>query len=409
MSAMATILIMGKRAYGTGSLYLKDGDWYGRWRDAAGRHARKLGRAKTGGSRDGLSQKQAEARFREILLEADVVARAGEHLTVRELGIAHLAALEKHGRKPSHIRSTRYQLENHVYPLLGDLDVSTLDSSDVRRVIDRMAVGKSPKTIRNVAGTLHALLRLAVERDLLARNPVEGVRLPRVRHSTELHFLTPAELERVLLAAPHVDDEEVTQAERDQWPATRLLILTAAATGMRLGELRGLRWQDLDFGAMKVRVQHSYLRGKLSPPKSQRSVRAIPLASRLVAELEEHHRSTAWNQDGHYVLAHPNTGRPMDDSRLLLHFKAALKRANVRPVRLHDLRHTFATTIAASGRVPLRTLQEWMGHESITTTQIYAAYMPGEDEAALLDSALGGQFGGQSRPHHSVSTPANKA
>lgn len=389
----ATIVLMGKRSYGTGSLYEKNGDWYGRWRDAAGRHAKKLGRVKTGGSRDGLSQRQAEAEFRRVLLEADAMARAAERLTVREIAVAHLANLERNGRKPSHIRASRYQLENHVHPVLGDLDVSTLDASDVRRVMDRMvANGKSPKTIRNVAGTLHSVLRLAVERDLLARNPVEGIRLPRVERSTELRFLTPDELERVLDAPPVAGDGS-TQAERDQWPATRLLILTGAATGMRIGELRGLRWQDLDFGAMKVRVRHAYLRGHLTTPKTNRSVRAIPLASRLVTELDAHHRSTAWNLDGDYVLAHPNTGRPMDDTRLMVHFKAALRRANVRPVRIHDLRHTFATTIAASGRVPLRTLQEWLGHESITTTQIYAAYMPGEDEAALLDAALGGAFG----------------
>lgn len=387
---------MGKRAYGTGSLYEKDGDWYGRWRDATGRHARKLGRAKTGGSRDGMSQKQAEAALRKVLLEADSITHAAERLTVRELGTIHLATLENHGRKPSHIRASRYQLENHVYPLLGDENVSTVDSTDVRRIIDRMLTqGKSPKTVRNVAGTLHSLLRLAVERDLLPRNPVESVRLPRVLPSTEIRFLTRDEIERVLQAAP---DTTAPKAERDQWPAVRLLILTAALTGMRMGELRGLRWQDLDYGAMKIRVRHAYLRGKLSPPKSRRSTRAIPLASRLLTELEQHHRTTVWNQDADYVLANPNTGRPMDDTRLMGYFKAALKRADVRPVRIHDLRHTFGTTIAASGQVALRTLQEWMGHESITTTEIYADYMPGANEAALLDKALGGQPGGQYRP-----------
>jgi integrase len=92
------------------------------------------------------------------------------------------------------------------------------------------------------------------------------------------------------------------------------------------------------------------------------------------------------------VLAHPYTGRPLDRVRLLLHFKAALQRADVRPVRLHDLRHTFATTVAASGAVSLLTLQEWMGHRDLKTTQIYANYMPGEREAQLVDAAFGGQW-----------------
>jgi integrase len=62
--------------------------------------------------------------------------------------------------------------------------------------------------------------------------------------------------------------------------------------------------------------------------------------------------------------------------QLLRRFKAALWRADVRPVRVHDLRNTFATTVAASGQVSIRTLQEWMGHQNITTTQIYADYLP---------------------------------
>jgi len=88
------------------------------------------------------------------------------------------------------------------------------------------------------------------------------------------------------------------------------------------------------------------------------------------------------------VLAHPHTGRPLDHARIGLHYQAALVRADVRKIRVHDLRHTFGTTMAASGKVSLRTLQEWMGHEDIRTTQIYADYMPGERESELIDDAF---------------------
>jgi len=157
---------------------------------------------------------------------------------------------------------------------------------------------------------------------------------------------------------------------------------------MRLGELRALRWQDLDFGAMKIRVRYSFVRGEMGTPKSRRSVRTVPLSAQLVDELDAHHKRTVWNQDVDLVLAHPHTGRPLDRVRLLQHFKAALQRAEVRPVRIHDLRHTFATTMAASG-VPMRTLQEWMGHVDYRTTQIYADYAPAANEAAMVDAAFG--------------------
>jgi integrase len=88
------------------------------------------------------------------------------------------------------------------------------------------------------------------------------------------------------------------------------------------------------------------------------------------------------------VFANPHTGRPMDRSKILKRFKAACKRAAVKPVRFHDLRHTFGTRIAASGQIPMRTLQVWMGHRYYNTTQIYADYQPGEREAELIDGAF---------------------
>lgn len=379
-----------RRTYGTGSLYQKNGAWYGRWRDADGRHARKLGPVKAGRG-DGLTKREAESKLRVLLLAADGrERRSPDQITVGELAPVLLARLEERGRKPSHLRSTGYHLSVHIVPQLGDLEVRDVEPQDVKRLVDHLIrQGRSPEMVRNVAGTLHSLLRLAVDRGVIDRNPVEAVELPRVPRSDSIRFLTRAELERVL-SAPPVDGLEAGRAVIDQWPVTRLVVLTAAMTGMRLGELRALRWDDLDFGASKVRVRRSYVRGELSSPKSKRSVRAIPLATRLVAELEAHRRSTSWNQDDDFVLAHPHTGRPLDDTRLLRHFKAALRRAGVREVRIHDLRHTFATTVAASGAVSLRTLQEWMGHRDIQTTLIYADYMPGEHEQEQLDAAFGG-------------------
>ena len=108
----------------------------------------------------------------------------------------------------------------------------------------------------------------------------------------------------------------------------------------------------------------------------------------MLSELDAHHTQTIWNQDDDLVFAHPHTGRPLDKARLGLHFKAGLARAGVRQIRIHDLRHTFATTIAASGHVSLRTLQEWLGHEDARTTQIYAHYIPAPREAQLIDEAF---------------------
>jgi integrase len=87
------------------------------------------------------------------------------------------------------------------------------------------------------------------------------------------------------------------------------------------------------------------------------------------------------------VFANPVSGEPLGRSRLIGRFKEARDRAKLRAIRFHDLRHTFGTMMAAQG-VPLRTLQEWMGHRDLSTTQIYADYAPSEREVEYVDRAF---------------------
>jgi integrase len=135
-------------------------------------------------------------------------------------------------------------------------------------------------------------------------------------------------------------------------------------------------------------MRRNFVRGEYGTPKSKRSTRSIPLAERLAGELHAHWTRTAYAADEDLVFAHPHTGKPMDRSSLLKRFKRSLRRGGVRMVRFHDLRHTFGTRCAGSG-VAMRTLQEWMGHRDFKTTLIYADYMPGAQEADLVDRAFG--------------------
>jgi integrase len=180
----------------------------------------------------------------------------------------------------------------------------------------------------------------------------------------------------------------------------RTLYLTAAMTGMRQGELLALRWRDIDWTAGRVRVRRNYVRGEFGTPKSKRSSRAVPLADRLAAELERHFQRSAFQGEDDLVFCHPVVGGPLERSRLLKRYKAALKRAGVREVRFHDLRHTFGTRTAAAG-VPLRTLQEWMGHRDFKTTLVYADYQP---DAAREGELVERAFGAGSNPGSNLST-----
>jgi integrase len=100
-----------------------------------------------------------------------------------------------------------------------------------------------------------------------------------------------------------------------------------------------------------------------------------------------HTQRSEYRGDGELVFAHPQTGSPLDRSKVIKRFKAACRAAGVREVKFHDLRHTFATRLAASGQ-PLRTIQEFLGHADSKTTQIYAHYAPSEREVQMVNEAF---------------------
>jgi integrase len=102
---------------------------------------------------------------------------------------------------------------------------------------------------------------------------------------------------------------------------------------------------------------------------------------RVAAELTLLSRHSEYVAADELVFGHPQTGRPYDASRLRKRFKAAVMRAEIRPIRFHDLRHTFGTRMAAAG-APLRNIQEWMGHGDYKSTLIYADYAPDPDLGA---------------------------
>jgi hypothetical protein len=133
------------------------------------------------------------------------------------------------------------------------------------------------------------------------------------------------EVEAVLRAVP---DDDFGGVER-------VLYLAAVMTGMRRGELLGLRWGDIDWEAKRIRVRRNYVRGEFGPPKSRRSSRSVPLTDRLAGELQRHDDSAPFQSDEDLVFAHPHSrkpGTPLDGSKVLKRFKAALRGAGVRVV-----------------------------------------------------------------------------
>jgi integrase len=401
---------MPKRSYGTGQVYLKWGAWYGRWRTSDGRRLnRRLGPARVPGTSTGLTRREVERLFRKVRDAEEAAPRPvlASRVTVEDAAESLRRKLAMQGSRKSYLENCESMQRVHIVPRLDNAPVSKIARKDVEALAEGMFKdGRSPKTVRNVLTFLYSIFEHAIDEGWCAHNPVRRASRPR-RHRAgdaepDLQFLTIDELDAVIGA---IQDETVLRQPAPTrrgrrgpapplppdvlGPVLRVLILTAAMTGLRQSELLGLRWRDVDWSAQRVRVRNAFTRGEHSSRgKSDLSTRrSVPIADRLVAELNR------WSQRSHYtgdtslVFAHPHTGRPLDRSKVTKRFKEACVDAGVQVITFHELRHTFATRMASQG-VPLRKLQEWLGHADIKTTQIYMHYAPDEHEVTMVNEAF---------------------
>jgi len=362
-----------RRNYGTGNLRERRGAWYGQWWVGGRRVQRKLGPKRQPGSRHGLTRKQAEAEMRRKMQEVRS-APPGEHLSVEDVGeryIRHVEVVLE--RKPTTVSDYRSILRRHLGPYFGQRGIDKITTEDIAAYMAaKAAEGLKTKTISNHLNFTHGLFGFAVTKKWAAANPVATVSRPRVSGTDpDIRYLDRDQVEALLRDIP--DDR--------LGPTDRVLYLAATMAGLRQGELIALRWQDVDWVAGVIRVRRSFTRGQFGTPKSKRSSRAVPMADRLAGELERHFQGSAYQADEDLVFAHPDTGGPYDASKMRKRFRSALRAAKVRPVRFHDLRHSYGTAMAAAG-APLRALQEWMGHRNYSTTEVYADYAPDPSQGA---------------------------
>jgi integrase len=175
---------------------------------------------------------------------------------------------------------------------------------------------------------------------------------------------------------------------RDEQDAT--LLLTAAFTGLRASELRALRWRSVDFANSLIHVERGFTdEGGEDLPKSYR-VRSVPLMPQVALELTKLRRREPFTHDDDLVFAGP-TGKVLNYDSLVVRYKAAQKAAGLRPVRFHDLRHSFGTM--AVRQFPITDVQTWMGHADIATARKYIHYAPQPEAAARLGSLVAEQLG----------------
>lgn len=297
--------------------------------------------------------------------------RNSRSMTLQDWSIHWLAKQEKRV-KPNTSISYESKLKNHLLPSIGQYELEELTGTKLQELVNQLSRSLSISSLRAVFRVLRTCLNDAVKEDLLPTNPLDQVTYPSEGRS-EVKAFSVEEQERILGA---ITEEKY------------LPILTAMYTGLRIGEIAGLTWNDIDWkekvlyvrnNAQRVRTkkktQHSEL--VIMSPKTTLSQRVIPLSESLVEKLWALHEVS----NSSFVFS--NKQGPLDPRTIRNRFKKVKEIAQVSDLPFHALRHTFATRCIENG-VTVTTVSALLGHKSIKMTlDIYTSSFISEKREAI--------------------------
>ena len=349
-----------RRANGEGNIRKrKDGRWEGRY--TAGRNPA-TGKAIY---KNVLGKTQAEVKekLKKAIEEAKGldVAKA-ESYTVGQWMDVWYEYYAKIKVRPSSHKTYEGYIKNHIKPSIGNIPLTKLTTLDLQRLyqklltegrVDRLEAknqpkGLSSKTVRNINQVISSAMQLAIQQHLISHDPTDGCALPKTEHR-EMQTLSADQLTAFLLEAKHSGVFEMYYIE--------------LATGLRRGELLGLKWEDIDFSTqtLRVRRQVGRINGEVreAPLKTKNAYRTISLGTDAVGILKQQREK---HPSSSYVFPGP-TGGPIAPDSVLHMLHRVLDRAGLPEIRFHDLRHTFATLALQNG-VDVKTVSGMLGHFS---------------------------------------------
>ena len=349
-----------RRANGEGNIRKrKDGRWEGRYTVG---HDPETGKAII---KNVLGKTQAEVKEKlKKAIEENVGIDYGRAKTYTvgswlEVWMENYAKIKL---RPSTYLTYHGYIENHIKPQLGKIPLNDLTTLHLQQFYKKLLAegradrieakkkpkGLAPKTVRNIHQMIGSAYNLAMEQKLVTRNPTQGCALPKVEHK-EMKTLTADQLSTFF------------QEARDS--GVFALYYIDLTTGLRRGELLGLKWSDIDLekGDLRVQRQIGRIDGKIieMPLKTKNAYRTLPLSADAIDVLMQQRRKTG---NSEWVFPSP-TGGPMSPDSVLHMLHRVLKRAGLPKVRFHDLRHTFATLALQNG-VDIKTVSGMLGHFS---------------------------------------------
>lgn len=342
--------------------------WVFRWREETPNG--KVNRKTVVGSVEELRTKSEAQRTVETL-RININQDRWQPRTVEQL-ISHYTEKELHAETPTKSHSTRQAyasyIANHILPLWGMCRVSEIRTVGVEDWLHSLRLSNGSKAkIRNI---MHLLFNHAIRHEWIDRNPITLVRQSTKRQRTP-EVLEVGEIQRLL---------------RELGEPCQTMVFLASCTGLRVSELIGLKWSDVDFDSLQVNLSRSVVCQVVGTMKTEASRKPLPLDCAIVAALLRWRALTPYNDPEDWIFASPgvNGQKPYWPEMLLRrHVRPAARRAGIQKnVGWHTFRRTYATLLKANGE-DVKVTQELMRHaNSMITLDIYAqAVTPAKREA----------------------------
>ncbi len=351
---------MGKRrASGEGTIFFseKENLWVADVSLPDGKRKRK--RSKSQKVVKGWLLTQRDAIRDGTVIEKDQI-RVGEFID------RYMTDVAEHTLRPKTLEAYNYLIRMHIKPEIGDIRLTQLRPENLQSLYSKkLNSGLSHRTVQFIHSVIHKALEHAGRWGLVVRNVADLVDPPSVKRKARPTF-TVEELNKFL-----------DSVKGHRWEPIYLL---AAGTGLREGELLGLRWQDvsLETGIIQIQQAVQYLVGKglvFTEPKSETSRRPVVLPNFAIEALKQqreyqgHSKQSAngqWQETG--LVFTTSNGTPISPRNLIRHFKNCLEKSGLPDIRFHDFsRHTHASLLLAAGVHP-KIVQERLGHSQISLT-----------------------------------------
>lgn len=381
-----------KKSNGEGSIYKyeKNGITYYKGLLTIGRNEEGKLIRKSFNSKKKQDVVNAMANYKSQMLNGEL--STNEKIKLAEWYHTYIFEFRKNDLKPSTFERYYSIYKNYILNSpLANIRLVDIRTVDIQKYYNKLLSidNKTPSIVNTINRYVTTVLLEAVKQGIIKKAYSTLVKIPKVEYNSDYSVLS-LEDQRKFIAA--IQNHEF-----------KVLFLTALGTGLREGELLALKWSDIDFIDNTVSVSKTIKRVPIiekdgsrkyklieQEPKTKSSIRTVPLPDNIVTELEKYKskqniekiKNRDIYNDMNYIFA-DKLGNPLESKRPNRNFQSVLKSIDIKPIKFHSLRHTYATRLFEQS-VPIKTVQKLMGHkDSSTTLDIYTHVMPSEKIKAV--------------------------